>query len=114
MSVHSALDGNIQRSTSQTFPSKKEANSESRENCRSTNVVCAAQSDLGLPVNISIGSRILKKSLVAERTAIYGPMCVCSEQSMTLSRISVRGLSNFSSNRPEPTWAYSSANSKAG
>src|SRR5436190_20776445 len=114
MSVHSALDGNIQRSTSKTFPSKKEENSGSRENCRSTNVVCAAQSDLGLPVNISIGSRILKKSLVARRGAIYGPMCVCSEHLMTLSRISVHVLSNFSSNRPEPISGFSFASSKAG
>src|SRR5216117_123150 len=114
MSVRSASDGSIQRSTSKTFPSKKEGNFGSRENCRSTNVVCAAQSDLGLLVNIWTGCQILKKSLIADRTVIYGPMCVCSEQSMTLSRISVRVLSNFSSNRPEPTWAYSSANSKAG
>ena len=32
--------------------------------------VCAARSDLGLPVNISIGCRILKKSLVATKAAM--------------------------------------------
>ncbi len=93
---------------------EEKGNSGSREKCRSSSVVCAARSDLGLPVNISIGCRTRKKFLAAERTAISGPKCIFSERSMTPGRISARASLNFSNIRPAPISVSSFVSLKVG
>jgi len=67
--------------------------------------VCAARSDLGLPVNISIGCRILKKSSAANGSVIFGRQCK--------QDLSPRLIELFKES-PEPTCSFCFASSKSG
>ena len=61
---------------------------------------CEARSDLGLPVNIWIGCRTLKKYLVDVQAGTYGRTCIYPARLMNPGRTSASASSNSSRNRP--------------